>query len=297
MTQVGIPAVLPATTAGLPEPLSFFTLFWLPDDYFKPPYEAANNSRIDFFESWQHRTLAGGFLKHTDSKTLLGGAFGTVWGVRAILKVLFNIGAVTGKLKPPTPQPAHLDSGRVSENDWNHCLGYLAVWNKTILTSIEVLKLTFDERSRLPRSIDMAPGQLDFEDQRNDPLTDPATVDAGPSRGLRKRPVPRLPPTLDAAADDDSTRSFTDSEASNSDNFKPDGVDSDVEDEGEDADTAKKSSRGREKKGKNVAAGEKNPKQATLAEDESVAPDDFNSRVLKAGMNSSRTGYEIARGE
>jgi hypothetical protein len=259
--MIGLPGFLPATADELPEPLQCISSgFWLPDAYFLPPFATDHHSTFIFFEGWQHRTLAEGFLRHPESKTLLGGTHDTVWAIRSILKVVLNIGAAIGKINPPIPRRPNTDFSRVSENDWTRSIGWIRMWDEAIQLSIDTLKTTFEERSQNGRGLLREP-----EDDTR-PSTPTAPPNAGPSRLLRPRPALSAFARLDLAAEENlsDSRSFSDDEADHSDTFKPteeaaDANEDEDEDEETDEDEEGKKSKNEEKKGKTVARGERNP--------------------------------------
>lgn len=296
---VGHPTILPDRFENLPT-IEEFLSSWLPVPYFAPPFEDVPvSSTIPFFEKWQHRALNQSFLRHAESQTLLGGRKGTSSVVLAILKVLFNIGAVLGKLKLPCSKPSEVEGCRITNNDWKLALLWCDNWRKAIEATVEILKKTFAERTQ-----DLAPvgATLTQPKSRSHPRAAPKPTapvsrspSPGPSRQARPRPRPRPPQSFYAedkvvspgGQDEEDLRSLTDSERNGSDMFQPpeqsesEGSTTGESKNSEDEDVSPPA---KTRKGKNVAHGEKRSK-----------PIDTTSGLTM--LEDARRQYELEHGE
>jgi hypothetical protein len=226
--------------------------------------------------------LQEGFLRHPESKTLLGGKCGTLWPVLVLLKALLNVGFVIGKVDLGVPLPAEVDKRRFSGGDWEMMLDWCKEWRTAIEATVTILKETFDERTREGDG-HCANTQTSGSKLESQPLESSRSQPGSPSTSQhplpRPRPRPRPRPVTYAlerlpGVDDDCSSAGTDSDEEASDNFKPSGGDSD---DGDTEDEEERSGGGGSgpngKKGKGIAPGERGvvsdpwvPKIAALRE-------------------------------
>jgi hypothetical protein len=71
---------------------------------------------MDFLEEWLEDALTSGSSRHEASNTFVGGPRGAAWIVRALIKLLANLGASIGKSDAPEAAPGdyELDRGASS---------------------------------------------------------------------------------------------------------------------------------------------------------------------------------------
>lgn len=243
---VGHPALLPQKVSELPSPRDFLTS-WINVDYFAPPIDDVPfMSTIGFFEKWQHWALHKGFLQHPESQTLLGGRNGTLYAVLSVVKILFSIGAVLGKLELPSLQPEGSKANRITDGDWERALGWCENWTIAIDKTTAILSKTFVERTQLdgratstrPRSPSWTSSA--WNDATEHPAVPGSSAQVDPPPPPRPRPRPRpvykqdVVPIGDENPDDlEDLRSLTDSERNESDTYMPKGGETEEDDDSE----------------------------------------------------------------
>jgi hypothetical protein len=265
---LGLPALLPSSASNLPIPLDFLKDTWLPD-FFLAPYDAAPMASFSFFEAWQYCLRKQGFLRHSGSQTLIGGQYGTVWLVRAILKVLLNCGAVVGKVTLLAPLPDGVDTSQISPGDWSRALDWCNELQTAIDETADLLWKTFGEQTGKHAQVQgqaedkQAENQSQVQGDINCSFVDAGLLDntqseppvAGPSKSHRLRPRPAFLVERSLAALDESVSGewldsnlSSSSDGNASDNFKPAEISSDEdagsEDENQLGPTAPKKEKG-----------------------------------------------------
>lgn len=93
-----------------------------------------------------------GTIHHSKSQTFFGGKWGIAWVIRALILVLVNAAAASGKLKPPVPAPEGYDLERMGPSDLKRTVSWLAEWLGLLESACDVLRSSYDERVRAPGS-------------------------------------------------------------------------------------------------------------------------------------------------
>lgn len=181
-----VPQLLPQSPPTDERISSYISKFqmWMPRSYFGPTDAALPGGTASEFEVWQKK-MRSGPLYHEKSETYLGGKWGVVWVIRALIVFLANAGASCGKIVAPVPIPEGYDSDRMGLGDWKRTIGWIKEWLELLRSACKKLKATYDQRA-LPVVVSESGGSDNDKAKDQDSAFDP---DYDHPMGFPRQPV------------------------------------------------------------------------------------------------------------